>query len=1198
MVSAEQFIELLEEKDLLPSELLQDLRERVAHSMTPVTAALIAKRLVDKGHLSRMLAQRLLDQAEEGLPPAGRRAAQPATDEDDLGLAPLEEEEQNDFADTEEEDWGLDIIDKPPPKPAQKQPAKGKPRPSRPTAKPIKKATAKPTKKAAAKPIKKPAAKAPAKKARPIAPAPASGSLLDEELSAEGQIDGLLDDSAFGADVTQGPLDADGPKRRGLFSPRRGRKRVGQKSVWDSKLLLFGGGGLLVLLILLVVFLWALGGRKPEEILQQANDYYREGSYTKAVDSFTQYLDAYSDSPGAGEARVKLGLSRIRQATVGGSDWRAALEVVSEELPGITGEEEFQSEARPELASILPDVADGLAQKARADLDSHLVDLSADALALVEKYVARSSQPVTRLNDVRALLDLTRREISRGEKLLETIAAMEQTTASGDTGGAYQSRRDLLKEYPTLIDDESLTEAVLAVSQAEREVVEVVQERKPAETTDAPPRTLASVTLASRTAKSQAPGAEGYVIFARAEGAVYGLDGASGKVLWRREVGFGTDGRSVSFPPTPVANAPRSDLLLVDTQAQAVLRVEAATGRLRWRFPVGERFDAHPVVAADRLLVATRSGRLLTVDLDSGDSSEYIQLPQSLRTAPAVDSRRDNIYQIAEHSTLFVLSLTSGQAKQVVYLGHEPGSVVTAPVVIDRFLIVAENDGIENATLKVLSLESEGEEPSIRLLQEVPVDGHFQTSPRVSGPRLLATTDQGDIYVFEISGADPKEPLKRVAHGKVADDILVDKDVQLVRFPYLAGGQVWVADSQLARYDVYASRGRLQPKWMQASGSPTLQPPRTIGQTIYHVRHKLKLPGVSVSALSVEEGELIWETQLAVSLVTEPTVEPNSGRITATTSLGAVFQIDAADAQGHTVNDQPAAALPPAHVRKPLTDVLPLGGNSLALVTTEGFSELPIFDPAAAGTKIRRLSLTDPVACRPTIFSGGLLVPLTSGQAVLLDPRSGAKRAEPFQPRLETDRQVDWQEAVPYGESELLLTDGVAGLYRIGIQDQPKPHLVALATHELAEPIVSPIAVLESTVYAVDRSLSLVSFKLPDLTPGGPRPLSGRCVWGPRKVGEYVLLATEDQTLYSIGADGKIGTTPLPYGPLAGAPLALDGHHVLASTRGVIWRVDLATGNELGKVDTGLPLGTGPVLLGERLLVGGHDGSLYQIEKP
>ena len=119
---------------------------------------------------------------------------------------------------------------------------------------------------------------------------------------------------------------------------------------------------------------------------------------------------------------------------------------------------------------------------------------------------------------------------------------------------------------------------------------------------------------------------------------------------------------------------------------------------------------------------------------------------------------------------MFVLSLTSGQAKEVFYLGHEPGSVASPPVVIDRFLVVAENDGIENATLNVLSLEGDGEEPSIRLLQKVPVRGHFQTSPQVSGLRLLATSDQGDIYVFEISGADPEKPLGLIAQGKAADD--------------------------------------------------------------------------------------------------------------------------------------------------------------------------------------------------------------------------------------------------------------------------------------------------------------------------------------------------------------------------------------------------------------------------------------------
>ena len=43
-------------------------------------------------------------------------------------------------------------------------------------------------------------------------------------------------------------------------------------------------------------------------------------------------------------------------------------------------------------------------------------------------------------------------------------------------------------------------------------------------------------------------------------------------------------------------------------------RVEAKTGRLLWKLPVGEPCTT-PVVAGERSLLATHSGRLLTVDL-------------------------------------------------------------------------------------------------------------------------------------------------------------------------------------------------------------------------------------------------------------------------------------------------------------------------------------------------------------------------------------------------------------------------------------------------------------------------------------------------------------------------------------------------------------------------------------------------------
>jgi outer membrane protein assembly factor BamB len=93
------------------------------------------------------------------------------------------------------------------------------------------------------------------------------------------------------------------------------------------------------------------------------------------------------------------------------------------------------------------------------------------------------------------------------------------------------------------------------------------------------------------------------------------------------------------------------------------------------------------------------------------------------------------------------------------------------------------------------------------------------------------------------------------------------------------------------------------------------------------------------------------------------------------------------------------------------------------------------------------------------------------------------------------------------------------------------------------------------------------------------------------------LLVTDDE-LICAGGDQARWKTPLPHGPLAGVPL-LDGESfLLASSNGVVYRIEAETGKAVGNTNVGLPLQNGPVLLGDRLLVAGHDGTLYQIQKP
>ncbi len=1173
MIDAEEFVALLETKDLVSPEVVAHLRRQIARPNNPISAALIAKWLVDHGHLSRLLAQRLLTRAEESVEQTKPQPEvqfdwerQAQAEEDELGLAPLDDE----------------------------IPSPRAPEPKRPPAAPPKEPRPAPS--AAKRPQKPSEPGAPAAPGTPAAPPPGD-SLLQEELAPLGS--GLvgLDESAMAADG--GPLTP--VKKKGLFG--MGRRRRRRDNVWDSPLLLIGGGSLLLLLFAGGALYWALNRQTGDQSLEIADEFYRSGSYTKAIAQYTDYLESFPNHSGVSAARVRRGLARLRQATDHSSDWPKALEVATETLSEIAQEPEFDTEARPELVAMLPKIAQGLADRARSELDPGLVDRTEEALALINKYIPASSRPVTKLADIRALLALTRREIARGEELVKAVAGMKEAIEENETAEAYAIHTALLKEYPKLVDNEELRATVLAVSQAELESVEVVDEPKPAEANEAAADVRRPPALARRTTRSAPPGAEGHVIFVLAEGAAYGIDAASGEILWRRATGFSTSAQRPAFPPTAVSEKPASDAIMVDAERHEVLRVKAADGQPVWRHALGERFDAHPVVARERLLVATRGGRLVWIDLESGESPGYVQMPQELGVGPAVDPRRGSMYQVAEHSNLFVLSLDDGAPKQAVYLGHAAGSITVAPVVVDRYLIVAENDGVKHSTLRVLDQQGGEEgEPRVELVQSVRLRGHVDAPPQVSGARVLVVTDEGDLCVFEIRAQAPENPLARVAEGKTASkEELAGAEVPegLIRFPTLQRGQVWLADNQLTQYDLQLQQQRLVPKGIRNERSVTLQPLVLVGKTVFHVRRKRGLPGVLVSALAPDEADPYWETHLAAPLATEPMPGAPAGRITVVTSIGSVFHLEPDSLGDRPVHDQPVVALQPAELKGPVTDVFRVQDRLLVMAGGTDPLQLPVFD-REEGNRFRWVFLPDPLGAAPIPFAdGGLLAPCQVGQAFLLDARTGTRRSEPFQPALAAGVRVAWSRPAPLGEAEALLAEAHSGLYRIGVEEKPKPHLAPLAQVDLAEPIESPIAVVGNVAYAVDASQSLVSFKLPKLAPGDPQPLSGRSAWGPGPVGEHALLATDDDRLYCLDAEGQIAwDVPLPYGPLAGRPLAAEKGYVLAAASGVIWRLDPATGEELGKVEAGSPLGTGPVPLGDGLLVGGHDGCLYKVQMP
>ena len=208
--------------------------------------------------------------------------------------------------------------------------------------------------------------------------------------------------------------------------------------------------------------------------------------------------------------------------------------------------------------------------------------------------------------------------------------------------------------------------------------------------------------------------------------------------------------------------------------------------------------------------------------------------------------------------------------------------------------------------------------------------------------------------------------------------------------------------------------------------------------------------------------------------------------------------------------------------------------------------------------------------------------------------------AEPFQPRIEPGVDIDWMIPATVSDTQAVLYDGKMSVYLLGVQDQPKPHLAGLGQAALAKPLGAPPTVLGQTVFTVDVAGGLGVFALPALAHGNEAALGGRCAWGPgsRRRQRPGIHRRRPIALLRLEGNPPVAHPARIWPVGRRSACASARNSSWPRERGVVWRADAATGKELAKVDAGYPLATGPVLCGQKLLVGGHDGTLYEVRQP
>ncbi len=919
------------------------------------------------------------------------------------------------------------------------------------------------------------------------------------------------------------PSKAAEPKPRGGWLGRvaAGDAPPGQERILRSPLMI----ALAVALVALVALGFGLYGiihrMAADRSYAAAIDSYEQADDRTAIARFDQFLKSHPDDRRAGKARVLKGLAGVRQFTTGAApSWSNALEAAQSAVEATSGEPTFEDEA-PELADLVRRTAEGLAARARSGGEAEALAGAEAAVALHDQIGGPAAKDVRARTRLPGLLVEARAAVAKARTRTRAIAAMDVALKARSPAAAYKARDDLVAEYADLAADRNVLDRLLAANDLIRDAVTFEPTRGPAAVGPLPSRLgpPLSHVLRSRTDRPATGG--GAAVFAMAEGFAYGIDGATGAPLWHVPVGA-----SAPFAPRPIPGDEGSALVF-DARSNELVRLDARTGAIAWRQPIGGPVADPPLVMGALAYQSTPAGKLLVIELATGELRGTLELGRPLARTPVADESGRWIYALGEEANLFVIDRESMACRAVEYIGHAPGSIGAAPLRLGRYLILAENHRPAAGRLLVYLIAEDG--PKLRRRQEIELTGWLWDAPATAGSTLWAAGDEGGLSVFAIGPYDATDPLRPLA--KLANE---SQSLGPTFLSLRSEREGIVASGRSARVDLDAERGTLAARWTLGQAGPALAAPQAAGRLTVLTQQSDQGGGVALWGIDPTGGSVAWRTDLGVAWRSPPSATVDGGLAT----LGA---------RGDDLRIPADRLAEGGFVEQPL----PRPGDTLAigpgLDRIEGGGRVILAPPdgspfvwtrPAAGGELTRLTLPSPLAARPAFLGEDLFVPAADGRAYLVDPTNGAPRAEPLVLPYDRDRVGRWRSPAVLDDSTLFLVDGgtiVRRVERTTVDGRPRLVTTAEATLDsraIADPALVAGALVLATADGKVRTLSAR-----DLSPVATIPLDAPLAAGPSTVGPLAVVSDRSGALLAFAADGsRAWTSTLG----SGLPVASD----------------------------------------------------------
>ncbi len=667
-MTADEFLDKLEQQALVPGDVVASLRQQVAKSLRIVPPESLAKLLVDKKRLTHDQAQQLI---------SGRG---PKVEDEELLLAPLDNELRL-----------APLDDGSKPKATSAAPAKTAPAGgaatagqgssvTRTAAKPN---TGAPAAKAAVAPVAKggsgPAAAKPASTAKTAAQAAATAAAANAAFkSPTGKQAPAAKPAGAAATKSNSAGAANDPFGLGaapsmddlLPEPQLGeaaamqgnplqlatRRRQGVPSwVWIAS----GVGAVVVIGAIVAISILTRSNGDAEWKLAEKD--YLGGADQEALYKLEAFVERFPRHPQVSQARVYQEMSKLRQVYAAKGDWEHPLTTAEEVLPQMVKEPAFPS-VRDEVGKMLPEIAAGLTKQAEAGEKASLeqrrrqVELAQQALVLAQdwRFVPASVAPWAMLHATADRVARLAHDEARDAAFEQATAAITAASGGGKPADAIALRDTLLDDFPELRQDSRVLQINQDLAEASLKLVKPDATTKPPETKPRATPVVGTVlvvpTRAVANKEAVAPKDGEQALPLLIDGMVYWLKFDTGAPVGRRFVGFD------SVPPVAVDTKAGADTILFDAAHQELLRCDS-TGKMSWRLPLGERVAAAPVVLSrNGLVVATASGKLLLVDVESGQVARAVQLPGHVRAPPALSPNGTALFVATDEGTLLVLA--------------------------------------------------------------------------------------------------------------------------------------------------------------------------------------------------------------------------------------------------------------------------------------------------------------------------------------------------------------------------------------------------------------------------------------------------------------------------------------------------------------------------------------------------------------